>query len=266
MEPPLFTVRDRLGRISTQLDGESLRVVGKSASVDSLHLHPLPVVYNGRVSADSLAVFTHVVDSLQLTFQVGALPPQALTVFRGYADQSLAIVGGLINGSVIDSVRPEVTVNPGDSLTGSVIFLYTTPAQAALWMMAQSSTMATLSTDTATVMTMHTGAARAIGEVRIARRAPTTPGRYWMVWTFAAEPSAVWILSLTNWRCGTPHWNDQNDLLAVPDSVLEHAWGRGWLTAKREICDDPKHPVLHETRYPSATLRVTVRAGNTEHR
>ena len=262
MEPPLFTVRDRLGRISTRLDGESLRVVGTSASVDSVHLHPLPVVRNGRMSADSLAVFTHAMDSLQLTFQVGNLPAHALTVFRGYSDQSLAIAGGLINGRVIDSVRPEVTVNPGDSLTGSVIFVYTTPAQAALWIMAQSSTMATLATDTATVMTMHTGAVRAIGEVRIARRAPLTPGRYWMVWTFAAEPGAAWILSLTNWKCGTPHWNDQDNLLQVPDSVLEHAWGSGVITARREICDDPKHIVWQPMHYPTATLRVTVRAVN----
>ena len=259
MVPPIFTVRDRLGRISTGLDGGGLRVVGRSSSVDSLHLNPLPVVHQGRVSADSLAVFTHSTDSLQLTFQVGDLPPHPLTVFRGYADQSLAIVGGQINGRMLDSIRPEVTVSPGDSLTGSVIFVYTTPAQAALWIMAQSSTMATLATDTASVMTMHTGAARAIGEVRITRRAPLTPGRYWMVWTFAAEPSAVWILSLTNWRCGKPHWNDQNDLLAVPDSMLEHAWGSGWLEAKREICDDPKQVVYHQTRYPTATMRVTVR-------
>ena len=94
------------------------------------------------------------------------------------------------------------------------------------------------------------------------RRAPTKPGRYWLVWVFAAEPSAAWILSLTNWRCGTPHWQDQNNLLSVPDSMLAHTWGGGSLALRREICDDPKHPELQPVRYPTATMRVTVRAPN----
>ena len=262
MEPPLFTIRDRIGRISTRLDGESLRVVGMSPSLDSLHLNPLPVVRNGLVSADSLEVFTGTMDSLQITFQVGALPPHTLTVFRGFEDQSLAIMGGRINGVVLDSVHPEVTVGPGDSLVGRVLLRYTTPAQAALWMLAETSTMEPMESDTTTVMTLHTGAPRAIAEIRLLRRAPLTPGKYWLVWAFAAEPSAVWILSLTNWRCGTPHWHDGNDLLTLPDSMLEHAWGGGVLTTRREICDAPGNPTWQPMHYPAATLRVTVREGD----
>ncbi len=257
-EPPRFTIRDRLGRISRGFDGETLRVVGKSVAIDSMRLDPLPVIRNGRVSADSLVVFTHGSDSLQVTFQVGRLAPLRLTVFRGFGSVSLAIMGGLIEGQLFDSLRPEVTVAPGDSLRGSIFLRYTTPAQAALWILAATSTMGVPSEDTASVITLHTSVSDAIAEVLIRRRAPLKSGRYWLLWTFAAEPAAGWILSLTNWKCGTPHWNDGNDFLSVPDAALESVWGGGFLSHKRDLCDPPA-PSLSPIRYPTATMRVTVR-------
>jgi hypothetical protein len=149
-------------------------------------------------------------------------------------------------------------VAPGDSLIGLVTLRYTTPQQAALWMLAETSTMNPPTTDTNTVVTLHSGAVDGLTEVMIRRRVPSQPGVYWLLWTFAAEPSAADILSLTNWRCPTPHWDDGNDLLPLADSTLERIWGGGMLTVWRELCEPDEFPKLEKSYYSTAALKVVV--------
>ncbi|MDX2206595.1 MAG: AAA family ATPase [Gemmatimonadales bacterium] len=256
--PPLFTVRDRLGRISSALDGNPLEVVGWSVSVDSALLAPAPTARHGMVSATSLDVFSGLDGDNDVSFRLGSLPVLPVRVFRGYGHQSLAIGGGFLNGVALADQHPEVSVAPGDSLIGLVTLRYTTPQQAALWMLAETSTMNPHTTDTNTVVTLHSGAVDGLTEVMIRRRVPSQLGVYWLLWTFAAEPSAADILSLTNWRCPTPHWDDGNDLLPLADSTLERIWGGGMLTVRRELCETDELPRLEKSYYSTAALKVVV--------
>jgi len=255
--PPIFTVRDRLGRRTTAFDGEPLEIAGWSPSVDSALLRPTDVVTNGRVASTTLRVYSSLADSHVVSFRVGQLRPTAVTVFRGFDHQSLAIVGGVMNGQLITTGQPEIRVAPGDSLVGFVELRYSTPSQAALWMLAETSTMGPAIEDTATVITLHGGALNAVTEPIVRRRAPRTPGRYWLMWVFAAERDAVSILSLTNWRCATPRWNDGNDLATAPDSMLRSVWGGGKLWVERDLCEEGM-PAREGQRYSAATLRVVV--------
>lgn len=255
---PLFTVRDRLGRLSTALDGMALEITGWSPSVDSAKLESAEQVRGGLTTSSSLLVFSTLVDSHNVSFRVGRLPPLPVTVFRGFDHVSLRIVGGVMNGRVITAEQPEITVAPGDSLLGFVQLRYTTPSQAAVWMLAESSTMLPAIEDTATVITLHTGALDAVTEPIVKRRAPLRPGRYWLMWVFAAERDAVSILSLTNWRCGGPNWNDGNDMMTVSDSALASVWGGGMLQVERDLCEEGLPPRLLQL-YPAATLVVVVR-------
>ncbi len=53
--------------------------------------------------------------------------------------------------------------------------------------------------------------------------APTTPGRYWLLFLMNAEPAGMFGLSLTNWTLKEPLWNDGNDLASFPDSLIRRA-------------------------------------------
>jgi hypothetical protein len=255
--PPIFTVRDRLGRRSVALDGEPLEIAGWSPSVDSARVSTTDVISGGRVAAMTLRVYSSLTDSHVVSFRVGRLRPTAVTVFRGFDHQSLAIAGGVMNGQLIATGRPEIRVAPGDSLVGFVELRYSTPSQAALWMLAETSTMRPAIEDTATVITLHGGALDAVTEPIVRRRAPTVPGRYWLMWVFAAERDAVSILSLTNWRCVTPRWNDGNDLATAPDSTMRRVWGGGKLWVERDLCEQGM-PAREGQHYSVATLRVVV--------
>jgi DNA-binding SARP family transcriptional activator len=256
---PIFSVRDRLGRISRALDNSRLVIFGWSPSVDSARLNEPVVVQNGLVIASTLEMYAGIDDSETVAFQVGKLPPLAVTVSRGFAYTRLAIDGGLINGVAIAREHPEVTVAPGDSLRGLISLRYNTPTHAAAWMLAETSTMRPAIEDTTTVATLHAGAIDALTEVIIQRKAPMKPGQYWLVWAFAAERDAVSILSLTNWRCPAKLWNDGNDLLSVGDSGLHSVWGGGELSLDRDLCEPNEPPRRELTVYPTAAMRVVVR-------
>jgi hypothetical protein len=255
--PPILTVLDRLGRPSTTLDGQPLEITGWSPSVDSARMEAVEIVRDGWVAPTSLLVYSSLSDSHVVSFRVGRLPPLAVTLFRGFDHQSLEIIGGVMNGQIITAEQPEIRVAPGDSLIGFVRLRYSTPSQAALWMLAETSTMEPAIEDTATVITMHGGALRAVTEPLVRRRASLRPGRYWLMWVFAAERDAVSILSLTNWRCGAPRWDDSNDLSTFPDSMLKSVWGGGRLLVERDLCEVGKPP-REAQQYSVATLRVVV--------
>ncbi len=80
------------------------------------------------------------------------------------------------------------------------------------------------------------------------------------MWASGAEPAAVWVLSRTNWKCGAPVWDDGNDLVDVPDSVLATVWGGGWLPTDRRLCDGPGEPEWQHLyrEAPVAAIRVVV--------
>ncbi len=257
---PIFSVRDRLGKVSEALDGSALYVTGWSPSVDSAMLTHQVIVTNGLAIVSGLEVYAAQQDSETVTFRVGRVQPLAVTVARGFEYTRLTIDGGLINGIEVAREQPEVIVAPGDSLIGLVRLRYNTPTHAALWMLAETSTMRPAMEDTTTVITLHVGASNAMTEVIVQRQAPMEPGEYWLVWSFAAQPDAVSIFSLTNWRCPAPHWNDGNDLLSVGDSGLRTVWGGGHLAVNSDLCEPNKAPRReHGGLIPTAAMRVVVR-------
>ncbi len=65
-----------------------------------------------------------------------------------------------------------------------------------------------------------------IGDVRdlpVQFVAPSSPGRYQLIFVVAAEPSGGYTLSGTNWTVERPIWTDGNELASLSDSVLTMA-------------------------------------------
>lgn len=112
--------------------------------------------------------------------------------------------------------------------------------------------------DTLSVASLHPRTRDAEVAFEVSRFAPSRPGTYWLIWTAAAETGAVWILSRTNWKCGTPIWDDGNEVGAMPDSMYARAWGGGYLDGVRRLCDPPPMPTSQQQRLPAVTVRVVV--------
>jgi len=59
--------------------------------------------------------------------------------------------------------------------------------------------------------------------------APSSPGRYKLIFVVAAEPSGGYALSGTNWTVQRPIWTDGNEVANLPDSVLTLAKRDGYV-------------------------------------
>ena len=89
-------------------------------------------------------------------------------------------------------------------------------------------------------------------------RAPTTTGDYLIAWTQTGEPTGSWLLSGTNWRCGTPRWGDGNDLMALPmDQLIRAAADPGMARVSWLYCETKEERVWRSI--PIAVLKVEVR-------
>ncbi len=67
-------------------------------------------------------------------------------------------------------------------------------------------------------------------DLPVSYMAPTTPGRYWLLFAMTAEPSGGYVLSNTNWSLNRPIWGDGNDIAQSSDSLIEAANKRGLAT------------------------------------
>ncbi len=254
----LLTVRNRRGEVSTKLDGQPLHLTSV-LGLDSVSRSDAMVVTDGSVIASAFQLWAPSgYDSLVASFGVGKLATKPLVLARGYDHHALSIHSGIVNGQELGRDKPTIRVAPGERISGRVVLRYDTPTIPVLWFAARSSTFPTTARDTASVSSLITGATAGTLGAMIEMTAPTAPGSYWLVWAQAAEPAAQWIFSRTNWACLTAVWDDGNDLLQVPDSVLRHAWGGGRIDGTRLLCPDDRPRYEDPTFTAVATVQVIV--------
>jgi DNA-binding SARP family transcriptional activator len=259
--PPLFEVRDRLGRIVTALDGRraTVTLLGGADSLTGTRSEP---VRDGILSLDSLQVWEAWEVSgapVQLAVDLPGLPRRAFTL-RAPVRDSLWIEEAVLAGQPVSARTPVIRVAAGAPITGWVRLRYTSRAAAILIMMTQFANWMPPQQDTTSVTSMITPAERAFVHIRrIQYTAPKRPGRYWLAWTFTSEPAAVWIASSTSWRCGTPVWTDGNEKHQLGDSVFASVWGHGGeVRFSKLLCDPGKPRFMQPTPLPLVSLRVEV--------
>ena len=253
-------VRNRLGWRTSLRDGDTLR-----ASTDmgaTMRGRVSAVVSNGRATFDSLYPPLMQASLSRATMRITAsrLPP--ITLSGSLQRTGVQIVDFLVNGHLVRDSVGTIRVRPGEAITGTVRFRYTTRSRSLLYMLAQTTTWGRPEQDTLTVRSLLAGVVDARMSIGLDLRAPETPGDYWILWTQEAEPSGVWLLSGTNWRCRRPRWNDGNDLASFPDSTLAAAVRRGGLSVEFTYCEDRE---WREARpLPVAGIRVEVREPGSE--
>lgn len=260
-QPPIFSVRDRRGRITRLLDGKAIeaRVVTGGATFEKSWES---TVNEGTVAATGHRLFVARdalmdTDSAVAIFSIGTLESRPIVLFRPFRHFAITVIGGTLAGQTLTSERPTIRVARGSLIEGNPLVRYKTPSAPIIWALGESSTFGLTTPDTATVATLHANATDAYITFRVSRRAPDRPGTYWLVWATAAEPSAGWIFSRTNWRCGTPIWGDGDDLLAILGDTLSTIWGGGAIGGTRRLCQ-PEFPDALPIRTPAAAVQVIV--------
>ncbi|MFH1108024.1 MAG: PxKF domain-containing protein [Planctomycetota bacterium] len=144
-----------------------------------------------------------------VTLILGAPRADAQPALDGYIFRT---GGGSVNGYAIDATHYEVTVAPGEAITGSIAVEVTN-----LW---PSNVVAPLGGtvtwgDRATQPWLTNGwipPGTHTFNVAVNKTAPGTPGNYHIVVAFRGEYTIQQVMSLTNWTMpGNPIWYDGND-------------------------------------------------------
>lgn len=160
------------------------------------------------------------------------LPRIAIGIAGGPDAGSVRILDGRLAGQPVTTSRARIEVAPGAAIEGLVQIEYNAQWSAASVWLAVSPTWGDAALVGQDLYPVATPVRREVIDIPIAKRAPPTPGRYWILMAIAAEPSGGFILSRTNWTMGTPVWGDGNDLAALPDSVILEAQRRGMILTK----------------------------------
>ena len=260
---PIFEVRNALGDVSFGLDGRTA-TASLVSGADSITGGSTSMVRDGQLSLDSLRVWDsgpkpHGQVALLVRVSVPGVPDVVVNLHPLTTD-SLWLDAGVLAGQRLSATKPTIHIAPGDSVTGWLRVRYNTPYAGLTVVLSQFTTWREPRTDTVSVASLLTQVRAAWLQHDVRYKGPSTPGVYWLVWTMAAEPAAVWINSGTNWYCGTPVWGDGNDLAATDTAVLANAWGGGLIAHRRLVCsprpEEPPH--FEETRRSSVAVRVLV--------
>jgi len=251
--PPRVEVHNRLGWISRERDGDTVRLVTSGDSTP-LRGRTTAVLRDGTAEFDSL--YPPLLDYRgRIQLQVAGLP--ALTLPSPPSQDEVRVVDYLLNGKLVRDAAAAVRVRPGDRITGNVRLRYTTRARSLLYVLAQTTTWGVPREDTTTVRSLLAGVSDARVSVPIDVRAPMREGDFWILFTQNAEPAAIWLLSGTNWRCQQPRWNDGNDLAAQSAAFLDAGVRSGQILLPFDMCDPPEYRIPRGI--PLAGVRVEVR-------
>jgi DNA-binding SARP family transcriptional activator len=250
---PQFELRNSLGLRSRSRDGDTVRI-GAMDAAPPLRGRTFAVLHDGVAEFDSLYPAT---ESQLVGFRLHLLGVPDLVLRSPARADSLAIVSAEFDGERLSDGARVLRVAPGARIDGTVRFRYSTLNRSALYVLANTTTWGAIDRDTLTVRSLLAGISNALVSVPVARVAPVQRGDYWLLWSQGAEPSAGWLLSGTNWACHRPHWNDGNDLAALPSSTLSTSVERGAFTVKYEFCG--RGPIRIDKTMPLAGIRVEVR-------
>jgi len=137
--------------------------------------------------------------------------------------------GGTLNGTSINPSNPTLTVNSGESITGTlkVQAIYSGPSGNVVpfgytpsWG-AHSSSYITVISDLPVGTSPY--------DVLINLNVPTTPGTYYLIFASNCEMNLGWTMSQTNWTTGTMSWDDDNDIADLTESKLQDSISTGYL-------------------------------------
>lgn len=250
-------VHDRLGR---DLRVTGLRVSVRGGPQQTPHGRVTAETLDGEATFDSLIMGSSNAVQAELNFESPGLAG-VRWLFQWISGAQLRLRSGIINGQLLSGPVPVVRVRPGEPLEGRVSMLYTSLWTTATVFLGAAASWERRESDTVSVRSLVTPLDSGRIEVPVRRVAPTTPGRYLLLWAFGAEPRAAYIFSSTNWTCGEPMWRNGDDVLDMPFDSLRAVATRGTAYWKIRRCwkdRAPTEPYQVESPIGIAAVEVEV--------
>jgi hypothetical protein len=170
------------------------------------------------------------------------------------ATSSLAVKGGSLNGQLLSSSNKKITVTPGQAISGTVQFDYaSTFPSSAVMQFVSTPTWGERQSACANQGSLATPATSSLS-ANVNSVAPTTPGKYYIVFAYSGEFNKDQVCSMTNWaRSAGIVYNDFNDLAAWNLSQVQQAQAIGRATSHRMY--DEGYQYVYT---PSDVIEVTV--------
>lgn len=141
---------------------------------------------------------------------------------------TVQLIGGEVNGRRFTDPELGIRVAPGTMMTGIVQLRYSAAWAAASVWASMTPTWGKRSAEGRDLSPAATPVRDDVLDLSIGLQAPSTPGRYRIIFAVNAEPSGGFTLSRTNWTLNTPLWDDGADLADIPDHELTLANTRGF--------------------------------------
>ena len=164
--------------------------------------------------------------------------------------------GGTLNGHHIDSAQPFLSVEPGQTIVGTLnMTVENDHGGHAVFPVEATPTWGEHENSYWRVPLSVPAFGSATGEVTVTLAAPSTPGTYAIIFAAEAELTGGYISSATHWASGPPRWGDGNDIADWEESLIDFAIANGYVRA----------PVygwgMPEGHFGAAAVKVLVRSG-----
>ena len=225
------------------------------------------VGFSGFISGDDTlqASFTPVLARF-IKLQVypwGAPPPSVeplfdeVEVFGGNSESTDKIFlksGGSLNDTSINISEPVITVETGDSISGTIkIQVENGHGSNAVVPVIYTPTWGSHSTSYETVDSWaDTGTSNYDATINLT--APDESGTYYIIFASAGQTNGSYIASFTQWTVGTPSWNDGNDLADYTESDMGNCLSTG-SAAVSDLLSDGSHV---QTTYGMTYIKINV--------
>ncbi len=177
--------------------------------------------------------------------------PSTVSFAQPVAD-GMVLNAASLNGQTVNPTVPEITLQPGEALSGTVNFTVENshPSNALfpvvlVWSWGQHQTsyaplLGSAPGDAATPL------------ILTLNEFPTTgqPGTYYLIIVAAAETTAAHVASATRWYAGDPIWNNGDDVASWSEDQIDFTIANGFLVA----------PSLPEesSRFAAAAIKILV--------
>ena len=244
---------ERLSLQRNQLTGNIPPELGNLTKLTVLRL------YGNRLTGCAPAALEDVSDNdltlLGLPFCNVGVPPPPTSTQNG---DRVYVNGGTLNGQPIANASPTLTVEAGQSITGTVdLTVHNDHVASARFPVVATPTWGDHESSYWRVPVSAPAFGSIGGAAQVNLTAPATPGEYAIIFVAQAETTGGHVASATHWTSGSPQWDNGDDVAGWNDAAIDFAIGNGYVLA-------PQHGWSQaNAHFGAAAIKVVVTAGGT---
>ena len=219
-----------------RLEGQIPEALTKLTNLEELYLSGDSHEFTGCIPVALFDIDDHDLDELGLEACEGS----GGTTGEGTAHSTAGpqngdrvfLNGGTLNGQQVNSSNPVLTVAPGQAISGTVnLTVANDHGGHAVFPVEATPTWGDHETSFWQLPIHPPARGAADADIPISLTAPSSPGKYAIIFIAQAEFSGGYIASATHWPSGGPRWNNGDDVAGWTESQIDFAIANGYVLA-----------------------------------